>query len=93
MIVGSSPTYPTTSTEMEVKKEAWEKFIGIMDFESNTSNFKIPFEQITKKYGNAFITFCKAAWSANDDVMTEEEFMKMNGDMPRSFFEKNIKGV
>ena len=78
--------------EMEIKKEAWEKFLDIMDFESETSNFKISFKDITKKYGNAYIAFCKAQWSANDDVMTEDEFMKMNGDMPRGFFEKNIKG-
>jgi len=78
---------------MEVKKEAWEKFIAIMDYESDTSNFKIPFEQITKKHGNAYIDFFRAAWSANDGVMTEEEFMKMNGGMPRGFFENKIKGA
>ena len=78
---------------MEVKKEAWNKFIATMDFESDVNNFKICFKDMSKKHGNAFIIFCKAAWSANDDVMTEEEFMKINCDMSRGFFEKNIKGV
>ncbi len=76
---------------MEVKKDAWEKFMTIFDFDSNESNFKIPFNDITKKYGNAYIEYCKSAWLVNDGVMTEDEFMKMNGGMPRAFFEKNIK--
>ena len=76
---------------MEIKKDAWEKFLAIIDYDSDVSNFKIPFKDITKKYGNAYIEYCKAMWSANDDVMTEDEFMKMNGEMPRGFFEKNIR--
>jgi len=63
-----------------------------MDFESDTNNFKIPFTEMTKKHGNAFIDFCRAQWSANDGVQTEDEFRKMNADMPIGFFEKNIKG-
>jgi len=77
---------------MDIKKEAWDKFIDIMDFESNDSNFKISFKDITKKFGCAYIEYCKAAWFANDGVMTEDEFIKMNGEIPRSFFEKNVKG-
>ena len=77
---------------MDIKKEAWDNFITSFDTESNTSNFKFEFKVMTKKYGQAYIEFCKAQWFANDNVQTEEEFMKMNGDMPRSFFEKNVKG-
>ena len=76
---------------MEIENESWNMLISIMDFESDTSNFKISFKDITKKYGRAYIVFCKAQWEANEGVMTEDEFMKMNGDMPRGFFEKNIK--
>lgn len=76
---------------MEIKKDAWEKFIMIFDFESDTSNFKISFKDITKKYGNAYIEYCKSAWNVNDGVMTEDEFMKMNGDIPKGFFDKNIR--
>jgi hypothetical protein len=75
----------------EIKKDAWDNFITSMDFESPTSNFKFEFPMMTKKYGQAYMEFCKAAWSANDGIMTEEEFMKMNGNMPKSFFEKTIK--
>jgi len=77
---------------MEVKKQAWDNFIeNAMDPESDSSNFKVPFKVLSKKYGQSYIVFCKAMWEANDDVMTEEEFMKMNGEMPRGFFEKMIK--
>ena len=78
---------------MNIQKEAWNKFIDIMDFDSNDSNFKISFKDITRKYGNAYIEFCKSAWEANGESQTEEEFMKMNANMPRSFFDKVIKKV
>jgi hypothetical protein len=74
----------------DIKRDAWDNFITSMDFESDTSNFKYEFGVMTKKYGQAYIEFCKAAWFANDGVMTEEEFMKMNGNMPRSFFDKTV---
>jgi hypothetical protein len=61
-----------------------------MDFESDVNNFKYDFKTMTKKYGNAFIEWSKAAWEANGDVQTPEEFMKMNADMPRSFFDNVV---
>ena len=63
-----------------------------MDCESDTSNFKYDFTHMTKKYGRAYITFCQAMWQANEGVQTEEEFCKMNGNMPMKFFENTIKG-
>lgn len=77
---------------MNVKKQAWDNFINnAMDCESDTSNFKVPFKVLSKKYGQAYIVFCRAMWEANEGVMTEEEFIKMNGNMPKSFFDKVIK--
>ena len=79
---------------MEIKKDAWNNFIkNAMDGESNDSNFKVTFKVLSKKYGRAYIVFCKAMWEANDGVMTENEFIKMNGEMPKPFFDKVIKGV
>jgi len=77
--------------EIEIKKDAWDNFLSAFDYESDVSNFKYDFKVMTKKYGQAYMTFCKAQWSANEGVQTEEEFMKMNGNMPRSFFEKVVK--
>lgn len=79
---------------MEVKKPAWDNFLSIMDGESDVSNFKVDFKVLSKKYGQAYIVFCKAMWEANEGVMTIEEFISMNGNMPRGFFDKVInKGV
>lgn len=68
-----------------------KRFNDIFDFESNTSNFKVDFKELTSKYGSDYIPFCQAMWQANDGVMTEEEFMIMNGNMPKGFFEKVVK--
>jgi len=75
---------------MEVKKAAWDNFMSAVDFESDENNFKFDFKIMSKKYGNAFIAYCKAAWQANDGVQTEDEFCKMNANMPRGFFDKVI---
>ena len=62
-----------------------------MDFESNTQNFTVTFKVATKKYGRDFIKTLKAMWEANEEVQTEEEFCKINCNMPKQFFEKVIK--
>ncbi len=68
-----------------------DRICEVFDYESNTSNFKVSFKDLTTKYGAEYIVFCQAMWEANDDVMTEEEFISMNGNMPKAFFEKVIK--
>lgn len=76
---------------MEVKKDAWDKFINdAMDPDSDTSNFKVDFKVLSKKYGQPYIVFCKEMWKANEGVMTCNEFMKMNGNMPKGFFDSVI---
>ena len=77
--------------QMNIKKESWDKFITSIDFESDENNFMFPFNVMTKKFGMQFIEYCKAAWNINDDVMTEEEFCKMNANMPIGFFKGKIK--
>lgn len=78
---------------MEIKKEAWDKFISSMDFESNTNNFKFDFKAMTKSYGQAYMVFCQASWLANDGVLDEIEFMRMNANMPQSYFDKVIRKI
>ena len=75
---------------MEIKKDAWDNFMNAVDWESDTNNFKYDFKIMSKKYGQAYIVYCKAMWSANEGVQTEDEFCKMNADMPRGFFDKVI---
>lgn len=74
-----------------IKGPAWNNMIEAMDMESDERNFKYDFKTMTKKYGQAYMEFCRAAWAASDGAFTPEEFCKMNGDMPMGFFEKRIK--
>lgn len=66
--------------------------IKAMDFESDTKNWKYPFKTMSQKYGKEFIETIKAMWEANGGCQTEEEFCAMN-DVPKSFFEKQCKGI
>jgi len=68
------------------------RIIEAMDFESDTKNWKFPFDRMCKFYGRDFIETIRAMWEANYDVQTEDEFCEMNG-IPKSFFEKTIKNV
>ena len=67
------------------------RILEIMDFESDENNFTVDFQVATKKYGRDFIETVKAMWEANCGIQTEEEFCKMNCNMPKPFFEKVIK--
>lgn len=74
----------------KIKGDAWRNFMTSIDFESNESNFKYDFKVMTKRYGQAYIEYCRAAWIVNDNILTEEEFRKINGNIPESFFNKLI---
>lgn len=76
---------------MEIKKPAWDKFLEAVDFESDTNNFKYDFKIMTKKYGQAYMEWCRNSWESNYGVQTEEEFCKMNANMSISYFIKVIK--
>ena len=86
LVVSSTLTLATMKKDIEIKR-----IYEVIDCGGDESNFTIPFNELSKKYGAEYIVLCKAMWQANDNVMTEEEFMKMNGNMPRGFFEKVIK--
>ena len=75
---------------VDIKYDAWSNFCTAFDTEGE-KNFKYDFGQMTKKYGQAYIEYCRAAWAVNDGVMTEDEFCIMNGGIPRGFFEKKVK--
>jgi hypothetical protein len=77
---------------MDIKKDAWDNFISAMDYDSDDKNFIYDFKVMTKKYGQAYMEYCKAMWQANDGVQSEDEFMRMNGDIPVGYFNKVIKG-
>lgn len=63
----------------------------VLDFKSDDANFTVGFKVLTKKYGREFKAYAQAAWTANEGCFTEEEFMKINGGMPKGYFEKVVK--
>lgn len=52
-----------------------------MDFKSDINNFKYSFEKMTKIYGRQFIEHCRASWITCKDIMSVEEFCKMNAKL------------
>lgn len=82
---------------METAQEAWNRFcreatLDNYDEEKQT-NLKYSFKKLTSKYGKAYIEYVRTAWAINGGALTKEEFMKINGDMPESFFNKITKDV
>ncbi len=73
-----------------IENKTWMNIISVIDFESDTSNFKVNFKVLTKKYGKSYIELCKLMWSTNNDVLTVDEFCKLNGEIPINFFNKVI---
>lgn len=77
--------------KFDIKEDAWKKFMDeAIDPDSTTSNFRYDFKVLSKKYGQAYIEFCRAMWFANEGVMSKEEFMAFNGNMPEGFFNNLI---
>lgn len=69
----------------------YNRFINeTMDFESDELNFKFDFNILTRKYGKAYISYISAAWAANDNILTVEEFCNLNGEIPMQIFNKLI---
>ena len=75
---------------MEIKKQAWDNFMEAVDFESNTNNFKYEFKVMTKKYGQAYMEWCRNVWEINEGTQSKEDFCKMNANMLISYFDKVI---
>ena len=78
---------------VDIKKGAWDNFMTSFDYESDESNFRFEFKVMTKKFGQCYIEYCRAMWKANEGVQTEEEFCRMNGNMPMGFFNGKVKNA
>lgn len=72
-------------------KETWDKFIDTIDFNSEVNNFKLDFKNMTKKCGQQYIDYCINSWLTNFDILSEEEFCRINANMPLDFFKNKIK--
>jgi len=72
----------------EIKGTDWRRFLETIDFESDINNFKYDFKIMSKKYGQAFISYCKTMWEVSNQTI--EEFCIMNANMPHGFFNNII---
>lgn len=77
----------------ELKQDEWNRLVteGLSD--DGQSNTRFPFSTMSKKFGLAWLEYCKVAWQANEGCMSEDEFCKINGEIPRKFFETKIKST
>ena len=69
----------------------WTNFIRDFVSLEDGSNMTQDFGKITQKAGVAYFEYLRAAWVCNDGQRTEEEFCKINGNVPIKFFHKNIR--
>lgn len=70
----------------------WNKFCReYIDTESDTSNVKGDFAKLSRMCAVPYFEFLKCQWIVSKDIMSEENFCIMNGNVPIKFFEKNIK--
>jgi hypothetical protein len=70
---------------LEIKD--WNRLVeeAFDEYEAET-NFKYPFEVLTRRYGKAYIEYSKAAYIAKDSL-SDEEFCRLN-HCPINFLNK-----
>jgi hypothetical protein len=73
-----------------VKPEAWTKFLNEALVDNRDTNLRYSFKKTCKKYGLAYITYLKAAWEANEDDDNIDQFLLVNGNVPPSFFNRQV---
>ena len=64
-----------------------------IDTESDTSNIKGDFAKMSRMCAVPYFEFLRAQWEVSKDIMSEENFCKMNGNVPQKFFEKNVRDI
>jgi hypothetical protein len=71
--------------------ELWRQLLGDgLNYEAEGGNARLPFRQMSQRYGKAWIAYLRAAWNAKDE-MPESEFRRLNGEVPEAFVEKNLR--
>ncbi len=57
--------------------------------DESDKNFEEDFNKLSKKWGIAYLSFLEASYLSKDS-MSDEDFCKMNGNVPISFIEKHL---
>ena len=74
--------------KFECTSKEWERFVKVgLLYTSDDSNVKYDFNKMTKKFGIAYLSYLEAAYECKDS-MTDEDFCKLNGNVPINFLEK-----
>jgi len=69
----------------------WNNFVRTYLSFDGENNVNADFTKITKVAGVAYFEFLRASWVCMKDYITEQDFCKVNGNVPISFFEKNVR--
>ena len=73
-------------------QKQWNDFVKYkLDYESDISNVREDFTKLSKTSGVCYFEFLRCQWLVSKDIMTVEEFCKMNGGVPLKVFEKNVR--
>lgn len=75
---------------MNRNQDQWNRLVSEGLRYGGDSNASLPFAGMSRKYGKAWVEYLKAAWSAKDGL-TEEEFAELNGGVPTTFIERNLR--
>lgn len=86
------PTGNKLAQAREITSDEWSRLVrdGLSD--TGPTNTRFPFSVMSKKFGLAWIEYCKISWLSNEGCLTEIEFCEINGGIPSGFFQKHIKG-
>lgn len=68
----------------------WNAFVReCLDTSDSGSNMKMDYDKVHKKHKVAYFSYLRAAWESVEK-QGPEEFRKINGNVPESFFTKYI---
>lgn len=69
----------------------WNTFVKTCMRFDGVSNVIGDFKSLSRTQAVAYFEYLKAAWAATKEQFIQEEFCKINGEVPIQFFEKNIR--
>jgi hypothetical protein len=81
---------PSTLPNEAKQRELWRQLVTEGLTYNSETNTTRPFGLMSKRFGRAWIDYIQAAWEARDEL-SDEEFCRLNGDVPLTFIEKNLR--
>jgi hypothetical protein len=69
----------------------WNDFVRKFCQFDGESNVNADFATITKTAGVPYFEYLRSMWICTRESVSEEEFCRINGNIPIKFFEKNVR--